>query len=180
MTVFSRPFWSIDRYQLYVSATNGDPLGRRPGLGAIGLRCNGLKETENNGEQSNREPGSRTEAGDGDPMSADSQGTPLVSGSVDVPAFNREGLIKDLRIDQAGESTSRSSSRLRSVQALSAMTSISKRELSRITAATERNTRKPIRLLRSRSDNDLLKPSGAVAHSAKRPSPWREGRKPLR
>ena len=33
------------------------------------------------------------------------QGTPLVSGIVDVPAFNREGLIKALRTDQAGEST---------------------------------------------------------------------------
>jgi uncharacterized protein YbcV (DUF1398 family) len=33
------------------------------------------------------------------------QGVPLVSGTVDVPAFNREALIKALRIDQAGEST---------------------------------------------------------------------------
>jgi uncharacterized protein YbcV (DUF1398 family) len=33
------------------------------------------------------------------------QGAPLVSGTVDVPAFNREGLIKALRVDQAGEST---------------------------------------------------------------------------
>jgi uncharacterized protein YbcV (DUF1398 family) len=33
------------------------------------------------------------------------QGVPLVSGSTDVPAFNREALIKALRIDQAGEST---------------------------------------------------------------------------
>lgn len=33
------------------------------------------------------------------------QGTPLVSGSVDIPAFNREALIRALRIDQAGEST---------------------------------------------------------------------------
>src|SRR5271154_516183 len=33
------------------------------------------------------------------------QGTPLVSGNVDVPTFNREGLIKALRTDQAGEST---------------------------------------------------------------------------
>jgi uncharacterized protein YbcV (DUF1398 family) len=33
------------------------------------------------------------------------QGAPLVSGSADVPPFNREWLIKALRIDQAGEST---------------------------------------------------------------------------
>jgi len=33
------------------------------------------------------------------------QGVPLVSGTVDVPAFDREALIKALRIDQAGEST---------------------------------------------------------------------------
>jgi uncharacterized protein YbcV (DUF1398 family) len=33
------------------------------------------------------------------------QGTPLVSGSADVPAFSREALIKALRVDQAGEST---------------------------------------------------------------------------
>ena len=33
------------------------------------------------------------------------QGTPLVFGSVDVPPFNREALIKALRVDQAGEST---------------------------------------------------------------------------
>ncbi len=33
------------------------------------------------------------------------QGAPLVSGAVDVPIFDREALIKALRIDQAGEST---------------------------------------------------------------------------
>jgi uncharacterized protein YbcV (DUF1398 family) len=33
------------------------------------------------------------------------QGAPLVSGTVDVPTFNREALIAALRIDQAGEST---------------------------------------------------------------------------
>jgi uncharacterized protein YbcV (DUF1398 family) len=33
------------------------------------------------------------------------QGTPLVSGTADVPAFHREALIRALRIDQAGEST---------------------------------------------------------------------------
>jgi uncharacterized protein YbcV (DUF1398 family) len=33
------------------------------------------------------------------------QGQPLVSGMADVPAFDREGLIKALRIDQAGDST---------------------------------------------------------------------------
>lgn len=33
------------------------------------------------------------------------QGTPLVSGAVDVPAFDRDALIRALRIDQAGEST---------------------------------------------------------------------------
>jgi uncharacterized protein YbcV (DUF1398 family) len=33
------------------------------------------------------------------------QGAPLVSGSADVPPFDRERLIKALRIDQAGEST---------------------------------------------------------------------------
>jgi uncharacterized protein YbcV (DUF1398 family) len=32
-------------------------------------------------------------------------GTPLVSGTVDVPPFNRDALIAALRIDQAGEST---------------------------------------------------------------------------
>lgn len=34
-----------------------------------------------------------------------SQGTPLVSGVEDVPAFNRDALIQALRTDQAGEST---------------------------------------------------------------------------
>ncbi len=33
------------------------------------------------------------------------QGTPMVSGAVDVPPFNREALIAALRIDQAGNST---------------------------------------------------------------------------
>lgn len=33
------------------------------------------------------------------------QGAPLVSGTVDVPAFNREALITALRTDQAGQST---------------------------------------------------------------------------
>ncbi|HTV56007.1 MAG TPA: DUF1398 family protein [Terriglobia bacterium] len=33
------------------------------------------------------------------------QGEPLVSGAADIPAFDREGLIRALRIDQAGEST---------------------------------------------------------------------------
>jgi len=33
------------------------------------------------------------------------QGAPLVNGSVDVPAFNEEALIKALRVDQAGNST---------------------------------------------------------------------------
>lgn len=33
------------------------------------------------------------------------QGAPLVSGTADVPAFDREALIKALRTDQAGEST---------------------------------------------------------------------------
>jgi uncharacterized protein YbcV (DUF1398 family) len=33
------------------------------------------------------------------------QGEPLVSGTADIPAFDREGLIRALRIDQAGEST---------------------------------------------------------------------------
>jgi len=34
-----------------------------------------------------------------------SQGTPLVTGMVDVPAFDRDGLISALRTDQAGQST---------------------------------------------------------------------------
>jgi uncharacterized protein YbcV (DUF1398 family) len=33
------------------------------------------------------------------------QGAPLVSGAVDVPAFDQDALIAALRIDQAGEST---------------------------------------------------------------------------
>lgn len=33
------------------------------------------------------------------------QGSPLVSGIMDVPAFDREALVRALRIDQAGEST---------------------------------------------------------------------------
>jgi uncharacterized protein YbcV (DUF1398 family) len=33
------------------------------------------------------------------------QGTPLAMGMIDVPAFDREALIKALRVDQAGEST---------------------------------------------------------------------------
>ncbi len=33
------------------------------------------------------------------------QGSPLVSGIVDVPRFNREALIAAIRTDQAGEST---------------------------------------------------------------------------
>jgi uncharacterized protein YbcV (DUF1398 family) len=33
------------------------------------------------------------------------QGAPLVSGTVDVPAFDRDALIRALRTDQAGEST---------------------------------------------------------------------------
>lgn len=33
------------------------------------------------------------------------QGTPLVTGAVDVPGFNCDALIRALRIDQAGEST---------------------------------------------------------------------------
>ena len=34
-----------------------------------------------------------------------SQGVPLVSGTVDVPPFDREALITALRTDQAGKST---------------------------------------------------------------------------
>jgi uncharacterized protein YbcV (DUF1398 family) len=34
-----------------------------------------------------------------------SQGAPLASGTVDVPSFNREALVRALRTDQAGEST---------------------------------------------------------------------------
>ena len=34
------------------------------------------------------------------------QGTPLLSGTVDVPPFNRDALIAALRTDQAGKSTS--------------------------------------------------------------------------
>lgn len=33
------------------------------------------------------------------------QGTPLVTGAVDVPRFNQEALIRALRIDQSGEGT---------------------------------------------------------------------------
>ena len=33
------------------------------------------------------------------------QGSPLISGTVDVPPFDREALIRALRSDQAGEST---------------------------------------------------------------------------
>jgi uncharacterized protein YbcV (DUF1398 family) len=33
------------------------------------------------------------------------QGQPLVAGAADIPAFDREGLIRALRVDQAGEST---------------------------------------------------------------------------
>jgi len=33
------------------------------------------------------------------------QGAPLVTGTVDVPIFDQEALIRALRIDQAGEST---------------------------------------------------------------------------
>ena len=33
------------------------------------------------------------------------QGAPLISGTVDVPAFDREALMRALRADQAGEST---------------------------------------------------------------------------
>ncbi len=35
------------------------------------------------------------------------QGEPLLSGAADIPAFDREALIKALRTDQAGESTFR-------------------------------------------------------------------------
>ena len=33
------------------------------------------------------------------------QGTPLISGTVDVPHFDRDALVRALRTDQAGEST---------------------------------------------------------------------------
>ena len=33
------------------------------------------------------------------------QGKPLVTGAVDVPAFDEKALIRALRVDQAGEST---------------------------------------------------------------------------
>ncbi len=33
------------------------------------------------------------------------QGTPLLTGTVDIPRFDREALIRALRTDQAGEST---------------------------------------------------------------------------
>lgn len=33
------------------------------------------------------------------------QGVPLVSGTTDVPTFDRDALIRALRLDQAGEST---------------------------------------------------------------------------
>lgn len=34
-----------------------------------------------------------------------SQGTPLVTGNADIPRFDREALIRALRVDQAGQST---------------------------------------------------------------------------
>lgn len=33
------------------------------------------------------------------------QGAPLLTGNAEIPVFNREGLIKALRTNQAGEST---------------------------------------------------------------------------
>jgi uncharacterized protein YbcV (DUF1398 family) len=33
------------------------------------------------------------------------QGNPLVNGAIDVPAFDKEAILRALRIDQAGEST---------------------------------------------------------------------------
>jgi uncharacterized protein YbcV (DUF1398 family) len=33
------------------------------------------------------------------------QGTPLITGTVDVPPFDQDALVKALRVDQAGEST---------------------------------------------------------------------------
>ena len=33
------------------------------------------------------------------------QGTPLLTGTVEVPAFDREALVRALRVDQAGESS---------------------------------------------------------------------------
>lgn len=67
------------------------------------------------------------------------QGTPLVSAIADIPAFDREGLIKALRTDQAGESTFPSSCRPRGVPESLDTMSISRREPSGIMAATERN-----------------------------------------
>ena len=34
-----------------------------------------------------------------------SQGTPLLTGSAEIPKFDREALVRVLRIDQAGQST---------------------------------------------------------------------------
>ena len=70
------------------------------------------------------------------------QGQPLTSGMADIPAFDREGLIRALRIDQAGKAHSRNSLPLHGKPASCDTMSISTREKSLTGAATMRNTSK--------------------------------------
>jgi uncharacterized protein YbcV (DUF1398 family) len=84
------------------------------------------------------------------------QGEPLVSGMADVPAFDREGLIRALRLDQAGESTFPEFLTASWRAGVIGTMSISKDEPLSTTAAMVRNTWKPTRSSTSDSGFDFL------------------------
>jgi uncharacterized protein YbcV (DUF1398 family) len=79
------------------------------------------------------------------------QGAPLISGTADVPAFDKDALIKALRTDQVGESTFPSFWRHHGVRESSTTMWISAREPSRTMAAMVRNISSRTRLSKSTS-----------------------------
>jgi hypothetical protein len=70
-----------------------------------------------------------------------SQGTPLLSGTADVPEFNRDALVAALRTDQAGKSTFPEFLRA-GTPVLCATMSISRHAHARISGVTARSTSK--------------------------------------
>ncbi len=92
------------------------------------------------------------------------QGTPLATGTMDVPLFDREALISALRTDQAGHST------FPEFLAASWRAGVVRYDvdfsarMSHITAAMESNTSRPIRWSKSiRSEAQSGKPNARLS-----------------
>jgi len=85
-----------------------------------------------------------------------SQGAPLISGMADVPAFDREALIRALRTDQKGGSTFGVSDGIMA-RGSGAVRRRFRRARSRITVAMERSTLRRIRRRTSSEEPTLAR-----------------------